>query len=163
IDTSVLTYGGVSYWPLCRQKIWSALMDRMILNPKGTAPNTGTVANTSAVWPEVGVVDVGVVGSPFLGVVHPDSPAADKAGEMGALAPKAIFVVRPEEYMDTIEGKRFAKTIDSVLERAGSHGPVAKIEIADPRTIQFPRTIPSVFLQLAKASRGVVFDPPYMV
>jgi len=161
LDTSVLTYGGVSYWPLVRQKIWGMLMERLVINPKGTGTGPGAVANTNAIWPEVGAVDVGTVGTPFLGFVHPDGTAADRAVAAGALNPKAVFIVRPEEYMDTIDGARFAKTVDSVLERTAARCPVAKIEVADPRTIQFARKIPSVFLHLAKASRGVVFDPPY--
>ncbi|TAK98970.1 MAG: hypothetical protein EPO08_17860 [Rhodospirillaceae bacterium] len=161
VDTSKLLYGGVSYWPLVRQKIWSLLMERLVINPKGIGTGPGAVANTNAEWPEVGAVDVGAVGTPYLGFVHPDGAAAGQAVAAGALNPKAIFIVRPEEYMDMVDGARFAKTVDSVLERAVARCPVAKIEIADPRTIQFARTIPSVFLHLAKASRGVVFDPPY--
>jgi len=161
LDTSKLMYGGVSYWPLVRQRIWGMLMERLVINPKGTGTGSGTVANTNAEWPEVGAVDVGAVGTEYLGFVHPDGTAAGQAVATGALNPKAIFIVRPEEYMDMVDGARFAKTVDSVLERTVARCPVAKIEIADPRTIQFARKFPSVFLHLRKASRGVVFDPPY--
>lgn len=158
IDTSALNYGGVSYWPLCRQKIWGALMQRMVLSAKG---GSDKVSNTGPAFEGGGTVNVITVGPPQLGLIHPNEAAASHAIDAGALKPSALFILRPEEYFDTVDGARFAKTVDSVCERAKARYPIAKLELADPRTINFARTIPSLFLQLDKAGQGAKYDPPY--
>src|SRR4051812_11078615 len=98
-DTAQLTYGGVSYWPLCRQKLWSQLVQRLILSrgaggaaSLNTAPPPGTAAELSGF----------IVGDPALGLCHLDREAADTALAAGALTPEALFLVRPEEYLDTL-------------------------------------------------------------
>jgi hypothetical protein len=159
-DTARLTYGGVSYWPLCRQKIWAALMQRTVLAAKDK--DAAAVSNAGPSWSDAAqTINVVPVGAPQLGLIHPDQATANRAVAAGALKPKALFLVRPEEYFDTVNGARFAKTIDSVAERAAGRSPIAKIELADPRTIAFARTLPSLFLQLDKAAEGVRFDPPH--
>ena len=71
-----------------------------------------------------------------------------------------MFFVRPEEYSDKIQGAAFAKTIDSVFERASTKYTATKIEMADPRTMGFARHFPPLFLHLEHAGQGVKFDPP---
>src|SRR5262249_2461850 len=73
-DTSTLDYGGVSYWPLCRQKIWGALMQRMVLSAR--RPDAQKVANTGPPLPEnARPIDVVSVGPPQLGLIHGDASA----------------------------------------------------------------------------------------
>ncbi len=126
LDTARLTYGGVSYWPLCRQKIWGALMQRMVLSTKNQ--DASVVANTGpSLDAATEPVDVVNISPPQLGLIHADAATAQLAVDKGALRPKALFFLRPEEYFDTVDGARFAKTVDSVAERAAARFPIAKI------------------------------------
>ena len=157
-DTQKLLYRGVSYWPLCRLRIWTALMRSMVLSRKEGDP--AGIANTPPSWPNVGQVNAEFIGPPELGLLrthakNPTDPISDDN-----LAPRALFFVRPEEYSDKLDGAAFAKTIDSTFERARALCSATKIEIADPRTMSFARHFPSLFIHPEHAAKAVTFDPP---
>lgn len=157
-DTNKLLYRGVSYWPLCRLRLWVALMRATVLLKKDGDP--ASITNASSARSDVGQVNAEFLGPPSLGLLraHPRSdtdPMSDNT-----LSPRALFFVRPEEYSDKIDGKAFAKTVDSVFERATALYLATKIEMADPQAMGFDRHHPSLFLHLEQASQGVIFEPP---
>lgn len=158
-DTSQLKYGGVSYWPLCRQKIWAQLVERLILSRQAT----GTPSGLNSVPPQTtgGKAQLFTVGDPTLGLVQLSRSARVRAMGTGALKPRALFLVRQEEYCDTVDGARFAKTVDSVFERASARFPVGKIELYNEHSSAFRRLHPPLFFALRRAPEGVKFDPPY--
>lgn len=151
-DTSRLLYRGVSYWPICRQRLWGGLMRKVIAAREGADPTP--VANTGPQWADVAQVNVATVGPQELGLLTatPARPAQ--------LAPQVLFFARPEEYSDKVAGKAYARFIDSVFAQAAAAGPVTKIELADARVMGFTRRHPSLFLDLARAAQDVAFDPP---
>jgi hypothetical protein len=157
-DTNKLLYRGVSYWPLCRLRLWVALMRATVLAKKAGDP--AGVANAPPSWPNVGQVNAELFGPQEIGLhrTHPKG-GSDPIGDE-SLNPRSLFFVRPEEYSDKIQGAAYAKIIDSVFDRARALYQATKIEVADPRTMNFTRHFPSLFLHVEQASRGVNFDPP---
>jgi len=152
-DTSGLLYRGVSYWPLCRQHLWVALIKRMVISKK--AAEATAVSNAGPTWSDVKQVNAAFAGPPSLGLLQ-----IGTQGNKTSLKPQALFFLRPEEYADKVSGLAFAKILDSLYERAALQGPATKVELADPRTMGFPRLNPSLFLHLEHAGQGVAFDPP---
>lgn len=157
-DTSQLTYRGVSYWPLCRLRLWSALLQRTVL-----AKKEGSVAMTNAgrTWPEVSELDgeMTLAGSQALGLLRYQARGAPVPPQAPTLQPNALFFVRPEEYGDTVNGAAYAKILDSVYDQAQTLGPALKIENANAQTMAFARHFPSLFLHLEYAGQSVLFDP----
>lgn len=154
-DTNALLYRGASYWPMCRQRLWVALIQRLVLAQKA---GEAAVSNAGPSWPDVGQVNAELTGPPALGLLraHKKKPSETEP----SFKPQALFYLRPEEYADKVAGGAFAKILDSLYERAALLGPATKIELADPRTMGFPRLHPALFVHLEAASRGVAFDPP---
>jgi hypothetical protein len=152
-DTSGLLYRGVSYWPLCRHRLWVALIKRLVISKK--AEDAKAVSNAGPSWSDVGQVKAELAGPPTLGLLRTGEKAA-----ASSLKPRALFFLRPEEYADKVSGRSFAKILDSLYERAALQGPATKIELSDPRTMGFPRLNLSLFLHLETAGRDVAFDPP---
>lgn len=151
-DTSRLTYGGVSYWPICRQRLWGGLM-RKLLAARG-AGDPPPVTNSGPQWADVGQVNAALVGPQHLGLLTATLARPPQ------LAPQVLLFARPEEYSDKVGGRAYARFIDSVYEHARDAGPVTKLELADARVMAFARRYPSLFLDLARAGQGVAFDPP---
>lgn len=150
-DTNALTYRGVCYWPLVRLRLWTALIQRMVIGKKSDAADT--VSNSGPAWTASAEPQAELVGPPTLGLLR-------AAGSGAALVakPEIMFFARPEEHSDKTPSGMFAKIVDSVIERAPV--PWTKIELADPRTVGFKRATPSLFLDLSRAQAGIVFDPP---
>ncbi len=155
-DTNALLYRGVSYWPLCRMRLWGGLMQRLVLAKK--PGETAAVSNSGPTWPDVGKVNAEFVGSPALGLLRAHKKGGGDSSD--PLKPRALFFLRPEEYADKVAGLAYAKILDSVFERAIAGGPATKVELGDPRTMGFARRFPSLFLHLEAAGHNVAFDPP---
>ncbi len=151
-DTSTLTTRGVSYWPICRQKLWGGLM-RKLLAARGEG-DPPPVSNTGPQWADVGQVNAALAGPQDLGLLTATPARAPQ------LNPDVLFFARPEEYSDKVAGKSYARFIDSVFAHAVAAGPATKIELADARVIGFVRRYPSLFLDLGMAGQDVTFDPP---
>ena len=150
-DTAALTYRGVCYWPLVRLRLWSALIQRMVIGRK--SGDADSVSNAGPAWTATPGADAELIGPPALGLLR-------NAGSGAAFVarPDIVFFARPEEHSDKTPSGMFAKVLDSVIERASV--PRTKIELADQRTIGFRRANPSLFLDPSRAQAGVVFDPP---
>ena len=148
-DTNALTYRDVCYWPLVRLRLWSALMQRMVLSK---SPAGEAVTNSGPTFAATETPPLEMVGAPDLGLLRVQSAAPPAA------KPDILFFARPEEHAEKTPNGLFAKVIDSVMERAP--GPALKLELADPKAMGFARAIPSVYLDLARAGGGVAFDPP---
>ena len=152
-DTNALLYRGVSYWPLCRMRLWGGLMQRLVLAKK--SDDAVSVSNVGPSWKDVEQVNAAITGSANLGLLR-----AHKGKTELSLKPQALFFLRPEEYGDKVAGSSYAKILDSVYERAALQGAAAKIELANPPTMAFARRYPSLFLYLEAAGRDVAYDPP---
>ncbi len=152
-DTSRLTYGGVSYWPMCRMRIWSDFYRKLVI-ARGEGDPPSLKANTGPQWADIGQVNAALAGPQSLGLITatPTHPPQ--------MSPQVLFFARPEEYSDKVGGKSYARFIDSVFEHALHAGPATKIEFADARVMALPRRHPSLFLDLTLAGQGVAFDPP---
>ncbi len=157
-DTHKLLYRGVSYWPLCRLRLWTALMCTLVLAKKAGDP--ASIANTPPSLPNAGQVNAEFFGPQSLGLLRTHPNGRDDPLDSGNRTPQALFFARPEEYSDKIHGKAFAKTIDSVFENALTDYSATKLEMADPKAMGFDRHYPSLFLHLEHASHGVIFEPP---
>lgn len=157
-DTGALQYRGVSYWPLCRLRLWSALMRSTVLARKEGDP--ANVTNSAPTWPDVGQVNAEIFGPASPGLLRAGSDPARTFQTDNALNPDALFFVRPEEYSDNVNSLAFAKIIDSVVEVARETYTATKVELADPRVMGFKRHFPSLFLHLGHAGQDVKFDPP---
>jgi len=152
-DTTTLTYRGVSYWPLCRLRLWSALFKRITRETKH--PDAAKISNAGPSWPNVGQINAAFTGPPELGLLRADQ----KPGKL-SMKPRALFFLRPEEYSDKVADQAFAKVGDSLYERAAAQHAATKIELSDPRVMGFKRFHPSLFLHLETAGQGVAYDPP---
>ncbi len=150
-DTNALTYNSVCYWPLVRLRLWTALIQRMVIGRKSGAADT--VSNTAPTWTASAEPQVELIGPPTLGLLR-----AAGSGAAFVAKPEIMFFARPEEHSDKTPSGMFAKVLDSVIEHA--RAPWTKIELADPRTIGFQRATPSLSLDLSRAQAGIVFDPP---
>ena len=150
-DTTALTYRGVCYWPLIRLRLWTALMQRMVIGKK--TGEGDTVSNAGPSFTTEAAAAAELIGPPALGLLR-----GENSGAAFVANPDIVFFARPEEHSDRTPAGMFAKILDSVIERAP--GPWAKIELADPRTIGFRRATPSQFLDLSRAQAGVASDPP---
>ncbi len=157
-DTNKLLYRGVSYWPLCRLRVWAALMRTTVLARKDGDPVS--VANTPPNWPAIETVNAEIFGPQELGLLRSHPKTEDDIVNEDALAPRALFFARPEEYGDKINGAAFAKIIDSTFERAREHHSATKIEMANPSTMGFKRHFPSLFVHPDLAAKNITFDPP---
>ncbi|MBX7199423.1 MAG: hypothetical protein K1X51_08575 [Rhodospirillaceae bacterium] len=150
-DTGALRYRGARSWPLARLRLMAAVTQRIASgrNTAGAAP----VTNTGPSFTAAPDAQAELVGPTDLGLL--------RAAGRGAVPParaEILFFARPEEHSDRTATGMFAKTLDSVLERVS--GPALKLELADQRTLGFPRAHPSLFIDLARAGAGVAFDPP---
>jgi len=152
-DTGALLYRGVSYWPLCRARLWGGLMQKLVLAKKSS--DAAAVSNTGPSWQDVGRVNAAFEGPERLGLLR-----AHKGKAELPLTPASLFFLRPEEYADKVSGAAFAKILDSVYERANLIAPATKLELSNPQTMGFERHYPSLFLYLDAAARDVCFDPP---
>lgn len=148
-DTSAFTYRGVCAWPLARLRLWTELMRRMVIDKKGEGDAIANTAPTFAADPKA---QAETVGPQALGLLR----AAGSAAEFVA-RPDALFFARPEEHGEKTPAGAYAKIIDSVIGHV--RDPWSKIELADPRTIGFPRANPSLFLDLGRVT-DVRFEPP---
>src|SRR3954463_1196197 len=84
IDTRALTYDDVCYWPLVRLRLWSALMQRLVLGKTSVGDK---VANTGPAWAEVGSVGAEAVAAPDLGLLK----AAGTTPKFGARCDVLFF------------------------------------------------------------------------
>ena len=71
-DTSALTYRDVCYWPLVRLRLWSALMQRMVV---GKGPESEGVTNTGPTFAATETPPLELVGTPDLGLLRVQSAA----------------------------------------------------------------------------------------
>jgi hypothetical protein len=106
-DTNALTYRGVCAWPLVRLRLWSALMQRMLVTNKSDED----LHRNAPSWPDAAPVEARVMGPATLGLIQPVAVTA--AFEPN---PRALFFLRPEEYRETTAQGTFAKIGDSVFE-----------------------------------------------
>jgi hypothetical protein len=154
-DTTALTYNGVCYWPLARLRIWSSLMSRMVFEKNA---GTNAVPNTQPTFEVLDTqVEIASVGSPMLGLLRQVSP---EPFESKRLRPEALFFARPEEHNDKLNGQAYAKMSDSVNREAAKRFQTLKLELADAKSINFARAVPSVFLDIGTAGQTVLYDAP---
>ena len=158
VDTSLLTYGGINYWPVCRLRLWVHLIGMKINSDDHTADLR--VPNIGPVFDDSGTANAFPVGNPDLGLLHTDRAAANALESTGGFSPDIIFFLRPEEYRDQVEERAFAKILDSVYERARDYK-CLKLELANSRAMQINRRFPSVFVHPETMARRTRFDPQY--
>lgn len=147
-DTGAITYRGVCAWPLVRLRLWTGLMRRLVID-KGEGE---AVANTAPSFTADPNTQAEPVGPATLGLLR----AAGSTARFVA-KPEILFFARPEEHGEKTPSGAYAKMLDSVIGHA--RGPWAKIELADPRTIGFARSTPSLFLDPSRVA-NVRFEPP---
>jgi len=158
LDTGGISYGGVNAWPLCRLKLWVHLMAEGFKEIAG--PDAATMPNTGPTFQDVGKLNAHAIGDLDLGLVHCDLEASKKAWNVSTASPDLMFFLRPEEHREMVDGKAYAKILDSLFDRFPNHSRV-KIEWAEPTAMAFPRKNPSFFLHGDAAARSAISDPPF--
>lgn len=125
-----------------------------------SGPGAPSVSNTGPRFDDVGQLNAHQVGDPKLGLIHYDRDASTKALEISTASPDLMFFLRPEEHRETVEGKAYAKILDSLFDKFISHNRV-KIEWAEPTAMAFERKNPSLFLHGEAAASSAISDPPF--
>lgn len=157
LDTQSFLYGGVNYWPLCRLRLWSHLISSALKSQSSTA---STISNSGPTFADVGQVNAFPFGDPTLGFVHTDKITSARIEQDCLQNPDLLFFVRPEEYRDQVDGRAFAKMLDSLYDRASAYNRL-KIELSNPQTMTMKRYNDSAFLHPQLILKSAKFDPPY--
>ena len=144
LDIEELRFGDFNYWPIIRNSIFQNLIQThrvSVASAQGPKLSRETerkgTANSRPIF---------LVAEPETGLIHFDEVEARAALGTAGNNTDILFFCRSEEMDQVIEGKSFARFLDSLLEIARDRFEVAKVSDLVTTSFSQERLIPSLFV-----------------